>query len=580
MRSVLCCSLSAVVMTTGCTPASFEALEPPAELAFPAAVLEGEGTAHVEVAREVVWDVPYQVRSGRPVTDGDVLLGFDPTERSTNIDQVQRLWTACEVPFEIDDDVRDLEVEAFYDAIDLWENVTPLRFVRDATARNRIRVIADDGCYSHVGMTGGVQDLSLGRGCRSAAIHEIGHAVGLWHEQSRTDRDEHIDLFLDRVPESKRYNFQTYVQQGYTGADVGDYDLDSIMHYGSSTFSVGTCTPDDTSGCSILTEDGGFIARQREELTEGDIAGVAAMYGERLCKLPDPSDVDVGDTLSDARVVALTPDQREYTRQELAGDGDVDVYMIHVTGEGAIPLQAWTEGDIDTVARLTTLGGEVLTTSDDEDDDWNFHLGVVVERGTYVLWVEGHDEHPDGYRLTLRRDEGGQDAVDPMLVRYLEGSGQDKLVEVGNTTQRTLDLTGCTIDVHTNGSLTPSRSIDVEGVLAPTETLLVCNGGLELVPSRPCDLRTGALSFNGDDAVVLTCAGSPVDRIGRVGEDPGTAWFSPEGYGTRDAGLERACGALNDTDVGAPWDLGPWEPRSADDADWVGLPVGSDCGSL
>jgi len=56
-------------------------------------------------------------------------------------------------------------------------------------------------CYSSVGMVGGPQTVSIGSGCErmSTVQHEIMHALGIYHEQSRTDRDDYVTIELQNV---------------------------------------------------------------------------------------------------------------------------------------------------------------------------------------------------------------------------------------------------------------------------------------------------------------------------------------------------------------------------------------------
>ena len=56
-------------------------------------------------------------------------------------------------------------------------------------------------CWSYVGMIGGSQDISIAPGCTDLIpIHEIFHALGRWHEQSRPDRDNFVTVNVNNVP--------------------------------------------------------------------------------------------------------------------------------------------------------------------------------------------------------------------------------------------------------------------------------------------------------------------------------------------------------------------------------------------
>ncbi|RCN44714.1 astacin [Ancylostoma caninum] len=132
-------------------------------------------------------------------------------------------------------------------AIQYFRKFTCIRFRRRTTEPVYLLFVGhDQGCWSTVGRDASQrqQFVSIGRGCEAFGItsHEVAHALGLFHEQSRYDRDNWITVYPQRIPQSQLYNFAkvTPKQMSTYGTP---YDIGSVMHYTPFEFSIDPTVP-------------------------------------------------------------------------------------------------------------------------------------------------------------------------------------------------------------------------------------------------------------------------------------------------------------------------------------------------
>jgi len=189
----------------------------------------------------------------------------------------KKLWVTRVVPYEFDSSLPEYFKPTIQQAIDEYENKTCLTFVQRTTEDLFIKFIHDKGCYSAVGrqfwMTGIGQHLSLGSGCnhKGTIMHEIMHAIGFWHEQSRPNRNLYVEVLWENIQDDEEHNFNKYSHQDIDLLKI-PYDFDSIMHYGRKSFSK---NGKDTIR-SILEPSRSL--GQREGLTDFDIHEINALY--------------------------------------------------------------------------------------------------------------------------------------------------------------------------------------------------------------------------------------------------------------------------------------------------------------
>jgi hypothetical protein len=106
------------------------------------------------------------------------------------------------------------------------------------------------GNNSAVGMVAPGQTVNIASwGSPFVIIHELYHALGFWHEQSRPDRNAYVIINNGNIQGGAEFNFFLNPVAG----TYGPYDFDSIMHYDQCAFSIG-CPPGTSCGCAPGTE--------------------------------------------------------------------------------------------------------------------------------------------------------------------------------------------------------------------------------------------------------------------------------------------------------------------------------------
>jgi predicted extracellular nuclease len=130
-----------------------------------------------------------------------------------------------------------------------------------------------------------------------------------------------------------------------------------------------------------------------------------------------------------------------------------------------------------------------------------------------------------------------QDCSDLFFSEYVEGSSNNKAIEIYNPTSSTIDLSAYTLARYANGSMDVSDEMTLSGSLAPNDVWVITNSDtnstnelgyimIELynMADQWAPLYPSPLYMNGNDAMVLTKNGQKLDIIGKIGEDPGGSW--------------------------------------------------------
>jgi subtilisin-like proprotein convertase family protein len=123
-----------------------------------------------------------------------------------------------------------------------------------------------------------------------------------------------------------------------------------------------------------------------------------------------------------------------------------------------------------------------------------------------------------------RSSKGSRAPGDLFISEYLEGSSNNKAIELYNPSPTAVNLStaGYVLEIYTNGSTIASSTITLTGIVEPGTTFVIKHTSAS--SSITAQQTSGSLGFNGNDVVVLKKGTSIVDVFGQIGLDPGTGW--------------------------------------------------------
>lgn len=196
-------------------------------------------------------------------TSGNVYYRFDPTQVGNNT-------------------ITPAKMQQFRDSVAEWAAWANLNFVESIAGHpNFITVLEDPalagGFSSAIGMGGGEQFVRIGPSAwnRGTICHEVGHAIGLWHEQQRPDRDTYVIINFSNIAPGDQGNFAIIPDATTHGA----YDFYSVMHYARTTLAINP-NMDTISMQPAYASFADVIGNNYDRtLSKLDRAGMAEVYG-------------------------------------------------------------------------------------------------------------------------------------------------------------------------------------------------------------------------------------------------------------------------------------------------------------
>ncbi|BES89734.1 metalloendopeptidase activity [Nesidiocoris tenuis] len=206
--------------------------------------------------------------------EGDILFPESHISRN-GLSSMSYHWPDGQVPYVISGEFSERDLNTINEAFAEYHEKTCIQFVKRTDETDYLDISNDySGCWSAIGRIGGPQKINLqSPGClrkKGTVIHELMHSIGFFHEQSRYDRDDFVDIQFKNIKSGSENNFLKAEKSIADGMGV-EYDYGSIMHYSSHAFTA-------NGKPTIVPKKGLVMLGQRRGASDSDLQKIRNMY--------------------------------------------------------------------------------------------------------------------------------------------------------------------------------------------------------------------------------------------------------------------------------------------------------------
>ncbi|MFJ2987147.1 ExeM/NucH family extracellular endonuclease [Collimonas sp. NPDC087041] len=304
------------------------------------------------------------------------------------------------------------------------------------------------------------------------------------------------ESLLKRMAANDRY---TYVFGGETGALDHAYASTSLKSQvsGVTVWHINADEPTALDYNTDFTTDDRyaptpFRASDHDPVLVGLTLAADAAVTQPIVTAPIPASTKVGETYSVNISTALPGGTT--TQTSLAVDWGDGSAATTVLGTGTVTHLYTAAGTFNVVVTLTNSAGQIATQTGS------------VNVGTVAVVT------PPGARELF-------------FSEYVEGTANNKALEIYNPTAAAVDLSLYSVKLYSNGASTPTSTLALSGSLSPGSVLVLAHSGATADFKPAGTIISGVTNFNGDDALTLEKSGVVIDRFGQLGVDPGVEWI-------------------------------------------------------